>query len=169
MSAPASPRTEPPLVGDERAQLCGLLDFLRATVVWKSRGLTDEQAHRRLVPSELTTVAGVLAHLRQAEEYWFGVVLGGMPDAWEELNAADDDADWRMGTRTPALQLIAEYETQCQISRDIIAALPLDHVASYNDKRYNARWVLLHLIDETARHAGHADLLRELLDGLTGE
>jgi uncharacterized damage-inducible protein DinB len=164
----APPRPEPPPVGDEREQLTGLLDFLRATVVWKSRGLTDAQARRSLVGSELTTVANLVAHLRHTEEFWFCVVLDGRPDAWAHMYG-DEEYDFRRGARTPLAQLIAEYQAQCEISREIAAARPLDHEVWHGERRFNARWIVLHLIDETARHAGHLDLLREMLDGVTGE
>jgi uncharacterized damage-inducible protein DinB len=161
------------MAGGEREQLNNFLDFQRATVVWKSSDLTDEQSRRSLVPSELTTVAGLLAHLRLVEEWWFGNVLDGRPDRWREILRADPDAEFREGMRTPLAELISAYEAQCEISREIVAARELtDEVPLPNDRRgrqVNVRWVLLHMIEETARHAGHLDLIREMTDGLTGE
>lgn len=158
------------MVGDEREQLNGFLDFLRATVVMKATGLTDEQARRSLVPSELTTVASLLAHLRLNEQYWFGVVLDGQPDPWEERLAQDRDAEFRTGFEIPLDQLIDDYRAQCQESRDIVGKLDLtSRGTTAKGEPVNARWVLIHMIEETGRHAGHLDLLRELLDGSTGE
>lgn len=163
-------RPEPPLSGSERDQLNGFLDFLRATVVWKCQGLTDEQARRVLVPSELTTIAGLLGHLCYVENYWFGVVLGGQDDPWREALARDRDAEFRAALRTPLAELLDGYRRQCEASRTIAAGLGLDDEVPFRDGRsVNLRYVLIHLIEETGRHAGHLDLLRELVDGSVGE
>jgi uncharacterized damage-inducible protein DinB len=158
------------MAGGEREQLTAFLDYLRATVVMKATGLTDEQARRRLVPSELTTVATLLAHLRWVEQYWFGVVLEGRPDEWAERFAKDSDAEFRVGLEVPLDQLIADYEAECAASRAVVAKRELaDQVTTARGRSINVRWVVIHMIEETGRHAGHLDLLRELLDGSTGE
>ncbi|WP_037309647.1 DinB family protein [Amycolatopsis orientalis] len=163
-------RPEPPLTGDERTQLNGFLDFLRATVVWKCSGLTDEQARRRLVPSELTTVAGLLGHLTLVEQYWFTVVLDGAEDVWKEALEVDPDAEFRVAMETPIERLIAAYEAECERSRQVVARMGLDDEVEFRgDRKVNVRFVVTHMIEETGRHAGHLDLLRELIDGLTGE
>lgn len=163
-------RPEPPRVGDERDQLNGFLDFLRGTVVLKATGLTDEQARRSLVPSELTTVAGLVSHLTLVEQYWFGQVLDGQPDLWKEQLEADPDAEFRVALEIPLDRLIADYEAECQRSRDVAAKLALtDTGKTAKGEPVNLRWVIVHMIEETGRHAGHLDLLRELLDGTTGE
>ncbi|MFK0247386.1 DinB family protein [Amycolatopsis azurea] len=163
-------RPEPPLTGDERTQLNGFLDFLRATVVWKCSGLTDEQARRALVPSELTTVAGLLGHLTLVEQYWFNVVLNGQEDLWKEALEADPDAEFRVAMQTPIEQLIAAYEAECERSRKIVAGMDLDDKVPFRgDREVNVRFVVAHMVEETGRHAGHLDLLREMIDGLTGE
>jgi uncharacterized damage-inducible protein DinB len=163
-------RPDPPMVGDERDQLTGFLDFLRATVVLKATGLTDEQARRSLVPSELTTVAGLVSHLTLVEQYWFGQVLDNQPDLWKERLEEDVDAEFRAALHIPLDRLIAEYEAECQRSRDVVAKLDLaDTGRTAKGEPVNLRWVIVHMIEETGRHAGHLDLLRELLDGATGE
>jgi hypothetical protein len=163
-------RPEPPRAGGEREQLNGFLDFLRATVVWKAAGLTDEQARRSLMPSELTTVAGLVSHLTYVEQYWFAQVLDNQPDPWAERIAVDSDAEFRAALDIPIEQLIAEYEAECQRGRDVAAKLELDATGTTaKGEPVNLRWVLIHMIEETGRHAGHLDLLRELLDGSTGE
>lgn len=163
-------RPEAPKIGAEREQLAGFLDFLRATVVMKATGLTDEQARRPLIPSELMTVAGLVSHLTYVERYWFGVVFDGRSDLWTERLKADRDAEFRAALDIPLSQLIADYTAQCQLNRDIVAALDLDAAAKTGrGEPVNLRWVLIHMIEETGRHAGHLDLLRELLDGSTGE
>ncbi len=158
------------MIAGEREQLAGFLDHQRATVVWKASGLTDEQARRSLVPSELTTVAGLIPHLALNEEYWFGTVIDGQPDAWDEILKADPDAEFRLGLQKPIVALISEYQAQCDRSREILAKHDLDDVVRLpSGKELTVRWVVIHMIEETARHAGHLDLLRELTDGLTGE
>ncbi|WP_020674329.1 DinB family protein [Amycolatopsis nigrescens] len=162
--------TEPDLTGDERAQLNGFLNLLRDAVLRKSDGLTDEQARRRLVPSELTTIAGLLGHLCYVESYWFAVVLDGRPDPWAAALTEDGDAEFRRAMDIPLVRLRAEYERQCRLSREIAAKLDLaDEVPFRDGRKVNLRYVLIHLIEETGRHAGHLDLLRELIDGRTGE
>jgi hypothetical protein len=156
--------------GGEREQLAGFLDFLRATVVMKATGLTDEQARRALIPSELMTVAGLLSHLTYVELYWFGIVFDGLPDPWTERLKTDRDAEFRAALDIPLPRLIAEYEARCAMNRDIVAGLDLDAVATRGrGEPVNLRGVIIHMIEETGRHAGHLDLLRELLDGTTGE
>ncbi|MDT7724639.1 MAG: hypothetical protein QOI21_1215 [Actinomycetota bacterium] len=163
-------RPDPPMTGDERTQLNGFLDFLRATVVWKSAGLTDEQARASHVPSELTTIAGLVGHLTLVEDHWFGLVLDDREDKWKEALAEDPDAEFRQAMKTPISQVLAEYEAQCEVSREIVAKLDLDAVFPFRgDRQVSVRWVLIHMIEETSRHAGHLDLLRELTDGATGE
>lgn len=170
MAEPDTKRPEPPPFGAEREQLTGFLDFLRATVVWKSEGLTDDQARRSLMPSPLMTVAGLVSHLRLNEEYWFENVVGDKPDAWEQILDEDPDAEFRIGMRTPLPELVADYQAQCASNRDLVAKHELDEVVTTpSGKEFTVRWVIIHMIEETARHAGHLDLIREQLDGLTGE
>lgn len=163
-------RRHPSLTGDERAQLTAFLDYQRDTVIAKCSGLTDEQARRTHVPSELTTIAGLLGHLTLNEDYWFSVVLDGQSDVWEERLKTDPDAEFRAAADTPMADLVADYKTHCERSREIVAKLDLEaEVPFRDDRKVNVRWVVTHIIEETARHAGHLDLLRELTDGATGE
>jgi uncharacterized damage-inducible protein DinB len=169
MTSTSSTRTEPPWAAGQREQLCGFLDFLREAVVLKATGLTDEQARRQLVPSELTTVAGLVAHLTYVEQYWFDVVVAGEPDSWAERFKDDQDAEFRAGLTTPLTELVENYLGQCARSRAVVAERDLESTVRRRGEPVNLRWVLIHMIEETGRHAGHLDLLRELLDGSTGE
>jgi uncharacterized damage-inducible protein DinB len=158
------------MLGGEREQLNGFLDFLRATVVQKAAGLSDEQARQPLVASELTAVAPLLSHLRYVEHYWFAVVFDGQTDPWAERLKVDRDAEFRLGLDAPLSTLVADYEAECEQSRRIAAARDLDATATTaRGEPVNLRWVLIHMIEETGRHAGHLDLLRESIDGRTGE
>jgi hypothetical protein len=162
-------RPEVPLTGGEREILTGLLDYHRATVAWKAGGLTEDQARQVHLPSELTTVAGLVAHLTLDEWFWFGVVVDGEEDTWEERLKEDPDAEFRVPADTEPETLLADYEKQCARSREIVAKHDLDDRVTHKDETFNVRWILTHMIEETARHVGHLDVLRELTDGLTGE
>ncbi|MFJ1765586.1 DinB family protein [Amycolatopsis sp. NPDC088138] len=162
-------RPKIPLTGGEREILTSLLDYHRATVAWKSGGLSPDQARRVHLPSELTTVAGLVAHLTLNEWFWFAVVVDGEPDTWEEKLEQDPDAEFRVSPDASMAQLLADYETQCARSRQITAAHDLADEVTHKAETFNVRWVVAHMIEETARHVGHLDVLRELTDGLTGE
>ena len=158
-----------PMFDENRQGHGSFLDFLRATVVMKATGLTDEQARRSLVPSRLTTVTGLVSHLTYVEQYWFGVLYDGRADEWLPRFADDSDAEFTAGLHLPVEQVIADYEAECRRSREVAAAHDLADTAVHKSRPVNLRWVLIHMIEETGRHAGHLYLLRELLDGSTGE
>ncbi|MFW6691619.1 DinB family protein [Streptomyces sp. MAR4 CNX-425] len=160
----------PPLLADERAALTGWLELQRKILRWKCEGVSDEDARRSVIPtSPLMTLAGLVAHMRWTEHTWLDVIfLGGDSSrnpAFDE--SADEDADWFTEGATLA-QLLADYEAQCARSDEIVAAASLDDVARHPRQQASLRWILLHLIEETGRHAGHADLVRELVDGTKG-
>ena len=164
-------RTRPPFLADERTQLVGWLDLQRALVHWKCEGLDDDAAHRSLLPtSPLMTVAGLVSHLRWAENTWFEVVFLGRPADGPQFRTTPDSAEMRVAG-TPLRQLLSDYERQCALSNEIIAAHPLESVGRHPELTPAAatlRWMVTHMVEETARHVGHLDLIRELLDGRTG-
>jgi uncharacterized damage-inducible protein DinB len=163
-------RVRPPYDADEQTQLVGWLDMQRAVIRWKCEGLSDESAHRSLLPaSPYMTMAGVVSHLRWVEHLWFEVVFLGRPAEGPQFEEPED-ADM-MVEGIPLAQLIEEYDRQCAVSNEIIAAHSLDDAGRHPDFPSSAaslRWLLFHMIEETARHAGHVDLIRELLDGEKG-
>jgi len=169
----ASSRTDDIPVGwDERTVLATMLDYVRDTVHVKCAGLTDEQARRAPLPgSPLTTISGLVSHLRLVEYYWIRVVLLGEQD---QMPVTDDDpdAEMRLALSIPLARLLAEYRASCQQLRQLVAPLDLDTASrgtmSWRTEPVTLRWVLLHLIEETARHNGHIDILREMADGVTG-
>lgn len=175
MIEPADRRIEPEHQGGERRQLEQFLDYHRETLVMKARGLTEEQANRPLTASGLT-IKGLLKHLTVVEHTWFWVRMAGRDelDPWASA-PWDDDPDWELHTAADdaLAELIAAYEFECSRSRDIAAMKNLDDVAEGTSANrvvdQNLRWILIHMIEETARHNGHADLLREAADGATGE
>jgi uncharacterized damage-inducible protein DinB len=159
-------------VADERTVLEAFLDYYREAVVRKVRGVSEEDARRRLVGSA-TTLGGIVKHLRWVELNWFQRVLAGRPDAdlprppWTD---EDPDADFRLEQDEPLEQIIAEYEADCARSRQIAAHRGLDDTGQHRRMgKVSLRWIYVHMIEETARHAGHADILREQIDGTTGD
>ncbi len=164
------PRQRPPFVADERAQLIGWYDVQRAIVHLKCEGLSEPDAHRALLPtSPLMTVAGLVSHLRWAEQLWFEVMFLGRPGTGPGFEGPEDSD--MMVDGVPLAQLLAAYAAQCAVSNEIIAAHSLDDTgrnADYPDGGATLRWMVIHMLEETARHAGHLDVIRELLDGQKG-
>lgn len=164
-------RKRPPFVADERTQLVGWLDLQRAIAAWKCEGLSEEDAHRVVLPSSpLMTVAGIVSHLRWTESTWFEVLFLGRPADTPAFSEDPEDLDMRV-EGVPLAQLLADYAAQCATSNEIIAAHPLDEVgrhADYAAAQASLRWMLIHMVEETARHVGHLDTIREQLDGATG-
>ena len=164
-------RPEPPSIGDERDTLAGFLDFQRATLLWKLDGLDDEQVRRAMVPSG-TSLLGIVKHLAYVERSWFQGVWAGQ-EVSLPWTAEDPDADWRIEPNETTGQVVALYDGECERSREIVAkASSLDEVVQHprrTEWSMSRRWILTHMIEETARHVGHADILREQLDGATGE
>ena len=164
-------RERPPFTADERTQLVTWLDMQRAIIHWKCEGLSEQDAHRAVLPtSTLMTMAGVVSHLRWVEHTWFEVLFLGRPAEGPQFLDEPEDAEMRVDG-IPLAQLLAEYDRQCAISNEIVAAHSLDDVGRHPDFRSAAaslRWMLIHMIEETARHAGHLDAIRELLDGTKG-
>lgn len=165
------PRKRPALDADERTQLQGWLDLQRAILHWKAEGLSDDDAHRVVLPtSPLMTMAGLVSHMRWVENTWFEVMFLDRPADGPQWDDEVEDAEMR-AEGVPIAQLLDEYSRQCAISDEIIADHGLDDVGRNRDYPVGGatlRWMMIHVIEETARHAGHADIIRELLDGTKG-
>lgn len=151
---------DPQQISAERHELERFLDDGRASLAATLDGLTEEQARRRLVPS-LTTPLGLVKHLTFVEQVWFQVVLAGRTRSELGLPGEVDPSFLVAGTDTVA-SVLAAYEEVCAGSRRTAAAYDLDHTAEHHRLgTVTLHWIHLHLIRETARHAGHADILRE--------
>lgn len=164
----AEPRTRPPEKAAERETLCGLLDFLRATAINKVIGLTFEQAVSNPVPSSALTPAGLIKHLTGVERFWFSIDFANadLPWPWPE---DDPHGNFPVGPGESLAQIIGEYREECERSRQVVAAADLDDPAQGPDMDFNLRYALNHMIEETARHCGHLDILRESIDGVRGQ
>jgi uncharacterized damage-inducible protein DinB len=167
-------RTKPDPSGSELEQLTRFLDFQRETILHKTAGLTRDQLARPLPPSPLT-LAGLLNHLAMVEDWWFRMRFLGLPAAEEWAGAdwdADPDWDFHTAVDLEPDELRRRYGEACARSRAVVADVgDLDRLSvttMSNGRHWDLRWVLLHMIEETARHAGHADLLREAIDGTVG-
>jgi hypothetical protein len=150
--------------GGERDTAMAFLSFARSCVLKKLDGLDEEQLRRRLVVSD-TTLLGLVAHLTDAERYWFGYTVAGDP------RYADVDFGMVVAADRSADQVIADYQAAIAESNAYIgAAGGLDARSAHPvaGEPRTLRWVLAHVTSETVRHAGHADILRELIDGVTG-
>jgi uncharacterized damage-inducible protein DinB len=146
----------------ERPMLEKWLDVQRDTVVDKIASLSEEDIRRRLVPS-LTTVGGVVKHLRWVETGWFHQLLGVRSGDSRRTHARD----WEFTVQPDdtGASLVAEYRDACARSREAVAAYSLDdEVAHHSLGSVSVRWIYVHLIEETARHAGQLDILREQLE-----
>ncbi|AWK08610.1 mini-circle protein [Streptomyces spongiicola] len=161
-----------PPAWDERTQLTTFLDYARDTACVKCAGVSAEDARKALLPgSPLMTMSGLISHLRWVEYYWFQVVFLGEEDQgpWTE---EDPDREMRVAVDLPMEQLLDEYAAQSARYRELVAGNDLDSRAKRvrsDGRRVDLRWILLHLTEETARHNGHLDILREMLDGTTGD
>jgi uncharacterized damage-inducible protein DinB len=170
MSAP-----DPPRQGNELDTLTLFLDYYRAVVVDKASGLSPEDLNRRLEPSTLT-LGGIVHHLALVEHWWFHECFTGSDAAapWDGASW-DDDPDWdfTIASTLEPQTIFDRYQRQCERSREVVeAADDLDQLsvrAGRAGQAWSLRWILIHMIEETARHAGHMDLIRESIDGATGD
>jgi uncharacterized damage-inducible protein DinB len=161
-------RPRPPFVGDERAVLDGWLDFHRATLLWKCEGLTLDQLKLAPVPTSTLTLLGLVRHLTEVERGWFLPFLGEqVPDLY--CSEDNPDGDFDDVSDADAAGDLARYGEVVDAISELLAHRRLDEVEVDEGNSYNLRWIMTHLIEEYARHNGHADLLREAIDGRTGE
>jgi hypothetical protein len=155
---------------NERDALTGSLDKQRDALVRKVRGVSDADA--RLAPTASSLpLLGLLKHSAVWEGRWFQGIVAGRPllDGWPEHESPIPGEDFLLADGDTVEHWVARYEEAAETSRQIVDAMELDHSCARTDViDCNLRWVLLHLIEETARHAGHADLIRETLDGSRG-
>ncbi|MCU0260132.1 MAG: DinB family protein [Ilumatobacteraceae bacterium] len=171
-------RPEPPVDAGEVAAALGFLDYQRATLAWKCRGV-DADGLRRTVGVSTMTLGGILKHLAWVERYWFAWRLHGLEwtPPWDAVDwDADPDWEWTSAAADSPDELIRLWDAAVEDARRLVAEAiadgGLDRLAVTpwpNGERPNLRWIVLHMIEEYARHNGHADLLREAVDGETGE
>jgi hypothetical protein len=164
-------RTDPPYSDDERDMLEAFLDYHRGTLLWKASGLTGEQLVDASVHPSSLTLLGLVRHLALVERSWFRQRAAGMdlPDTYDL--SQNPDAELLELDPARADEDFAILRTEIAAAKEAVRDLPLEHTFPHKRRGVDItlRWVYLHMIEEYARHNGHADLIRERLDGSTGE
>lgn len=170
-TAPELHRDEPPEVADESTSLPAFLDYHRQTLLWKCAGLTGEQLKLRAVPSSTLSLLGLVRHLTDVERSWFRRRFAGEPVEMTYSTDEEPDADFDDLDSAGAEAVLAAYLAEIEACRAAVAGRSLDETFVHPRRRVemSLRWVYLHMIEEYARHNGHADLIREAIDGATGE
>ena len=171
-TAPDVERIEPDRIADERASLEQWLDYHRTTLLWKCAGLTAEQLKQRSVPPSRLSLLGLVRHMTEVERWWFRMHAAGEDHRFpydpesvgldiEEVDSADAAAN------------LNAFVEECDASRAAVAGMSLEDVVpgrgDHPERTRDIRWIFVHMIEEYARHNGHADLLRETVDGTTGD
>jgi len=156
-------------VGGESELLAAMLDRLRSTFLWKCAGLSDDQLRRRSAAPSTLSLLDLMRHLTEAERYWFQHCVAGRD--LEPLHAMTAQGYVDENDSTPTEQVVQHYRAACEESRRIAAGQSLDQVvqSAVYGCPVSVRFIAVHLVEEYARHCGHADLLRESIDGAVGE
>jgi len=162
----------PAIAADEARTLREFLDYQRIVMIRKVSGLSDQDARKTLTPSGLS-VLGLIKHLVDVERWWFRITFAGEEGVTLFSSEADPDADFRIEDDETIAGIVAAYRAEIDTANAISSAAPLEQLAVLPNRRLGShvslRWIMAHMIEETARHAGHADLMRESLDGATGD
>ena len=171
MMRPSAPPI--PLAADEGTTLVAFLDHYRAALLDRAWGLDHEQMNTALPPSTLS-LARLIGHMTYVEYFWFFERFDGLAEPAYVIGLdwdADPDAEMTRAESLPIAQLLSEYDAACANSRQrILEATPLEQLsveANGDGEQWSLRWILVHMIEEYARHCGHADLIRESIDGDT--
>lgn len=149
----------------ERDVLEAFLDHYREVIASGVEGLDEQQARARLVPS-LTTPIGLVSHCAAAERSWMQFVMDGRPDSELTGPRSSRDASWIVPDDVPIADVVAAYREVCAESREITGRFDLDHEFGFDGRSVTLRWIHVHMIEELARHAGHADILREQIENM---
>jgi hypothetical protein len=171
-TAPEVRRTDPPEVAAERPALAGWLNYHRATLLTKCAGLTGDQLAKRAVAPSSLTLLGLVRHMAEVERWWFRRQFAGQSGVGDLFCSAEfPDGDFDLGESGGAEADFAAFAAECALADEAAAGRSLDQTFPdpHHGTPIDLRWVYLHMIEEYARHNGHADILREQIDGVTGE
>jgi uncharacterized damage-inducible protein DinB len=171
-TAPQVPRADPPYVSGEREALQSWLDYHRSTLLRKCEGLTGEQLIQRAVAPSSLSLLGLVRHMAVVERAWFRRRLGGQSDL-SQLFCSEEypDGDFDLADGSGAAADFAIFAAECSLADAAVASRSLDDtcVRQPAGNQISLRWIYGHMIEEYARHNGHADILREQIDGVTGD
>ena len=172
-TAPAVARAEPERIAGERESLEQWLDFHRDTLLSKCAGLNEDQLKSRSVPPSALSLLGLVRHMVEVERWWFRMHAGGEQIAWEYCSDDNESADFDDLDDADAAVDLETYRREIDAARAAVQSKGLaDVVASRGDhpeRTLDVRWIYQHMIEEYARHNGHADLIRECIDGVVGD
>jgi uncharacterized damage-inducible protein DinB len=150
--------------------LDGWLEYHRLTLAWKCEGLTDDQLRERSAPPSSMSLIGLVRHMADVERAWFRRRISGDRAPYRYWSDASPDGDFDEVDDADVPAAFAAWRQECERSREIAAAVPsLDDTFDVNGARFSLRWIVSHMVEEYARHNGHADLIRERIDGATGD
>ncbi|OAH15509.1 DinB family protein [Streptomyces jeddahensis] len=172
MTTQSTHRTETPTTAGERAMLEAWLEFHRTTLAMKCEGLDDEQLRRASVPPSDLTLLGLVRHMAEVERAWFRRVLANEDAPPIYYTDADRDGDFHLTESDTREAAFPVWQAEIEAARALAAQYELDDLATGKHRSgepFNLRWIYVHMIEEYARHNGHADLLRECIDGTTGD
>jgi hypothetical protein len=172
---PTNLRDDNAYEADERTTLLWFLDYYRRVLARKAEGVSDKVARTQLCPPSDMTLLGLIRHMADVERGWFRRSVGAEPDAGpifygDSHPDGDDDGDFHPPPGTTLAEAFEAYWREIEIAdRNIAAVESLDTIIQGGRRRMTVRWILVHMIEEYARHCGHADLLRQAIDGATGD
>ncbi|NDZ83526.1 DinB family protein [Streptomyces sp. SID10853] len=165
-------RKEPSLTADERTMLEGWLDYHRATLALKCAGLDEQQLRAATVPPSELSLLGLVRHLVEVERGWFREVLAGEETPPLYFSEEDPDGEFHLTDADTWDEAYSTWQREIAYAREVAAGYALDDLSkglSRRGEHFSLRWIYTHMIEEYARHNGHADLIRERIDGVTGE
>jgi uncharacterized damage-inducible protein DinB len=172
-TAPPADRREPDRIADERTSLEQWLDYQRATLLTKCAGLTAEQLKTRSVAPSALSLLGLVRHMVEVERWWFTGHAAGQDFVYEFCTDDNEEADFNGLDDADAAGDLETFRRECDAARAAVAGKGLDDVVpskgDHPERTRDIRWIFVHMIEEYARHNGHADLIREAIDGATGD
>jgi uncharacterized damage-inducible protein DinB len=173
VTAQPEERIEPPLIADERTMLDAWLDYHRATVLMKCAGLSDAQLKLRSAEPSTLSLLGLVRHMTEVERSWFRRRIGGESVAPQYYSDQNPDGDFDDVDAADVAAMFAAYAAEVEKCKAVAAGVTLDTLVgsttSGSRGPFSVRWIYVHMIEEYARHNGHADLLRERIDGAKGD
>jgi uncharacterized damage-inducible protein DinB len=173
VAAPTTPLPPDTPITEEREVLEGFLDYLRVVLVRKAEGITDDEARRAACPPSDLTILGLIRHMTEVERIWFRATLGegaAPPIYYGDAHPdGDRDGDFHAPADATLADAVARWSQEVETSRRVLAGVTDLAQEGHDREHRNVRWILVHMVEEYARHCGHADLLRQAIDGVVDD